>query len=451
MGRSGHWLIVIALVAVVAGVFPAHRQVHAQEHDPQAVAQALVDNVLKGDFEAATADFDAAMQAALSADALKQGWQSLEQQVGAFQQQIGVRTQQVQGYTVVVITLQFEKAALDVQVSVDAQGKVGGLHTSPANSATPPPPYELPDYADSTVYEEQDVAVGAGTEWELPGTLTLPVGDGPFPAVVLVHGSGPNDRDETIAGNKPFRDLALGLASQGIAVLRYDKRTLVYGQKMAAMSDLTVQDETISDALAAVALLRETDKIDPARIVVLGHSLGANLAPRIGQQDPSIAGLILMAGNARPLELLVLQQSEYLAGLDGTITPEEHTQLDAVRAQVIATEHAAPGDDPTMLLFSIPPAYWIDLNAYDPVATAQQVTLPMLFLQGERDYQVTLADFVLWQVGLGGRDDVTFTLYPTLNHLFMAGEGMPSPEEYQTQGHVSADVIRDIASWVHGL
>jgi fermentation-respiration switch protein FrsA (DUF1100 family) len=75
----------------------------------------------------------------------------------------------------------------------------------------------------------------------------------------------------------------------------------------------------------------------------------------------------------------------------------------------------------------------------------------MLFLQGERDYQVTLADFVLWQVGLGGRDDVTFTLYPTLNHLFMAGEGMPSPEEYQTQGHVSADVIRDIASWVHGL
>jgi fermentation-respiration switch protein FrsA (DUF1100 family) len=269
--------------------------------------------------------------------------------------------------------------------------------------------------------------------------------------VVLVHGSGPNDRDETIAGNKPFRDLALGLASQGIAVLRYDKRTLVYGQKMAAMSDLTVQDETISDALAAVALLRETDKIDPARIVVLGHSLGANLAPRIGQQDPSIAGLILMAGNARPLELLVLQQSEYLAGLDGTITPEEHTQLDAVRAQVIATEHAAPGDDPTMLLFSIPPAYWIDLNAYDPVATAQQVTLPMLFLQGERDYQVTLADFVLWQVGLGGRDDVTFTLYPTLNHLFMAGEGMPSPEEYQTQGHVSADVIRDIASWVHGL
>ncbi|HVO68486.1 MAG TPA: alpha/beta fold hydrolase, partial [Aggregatilineaceae bacterium] len=311
MGRSGHWLIMIALVAVVAGVFPAHRQVYAQERDPQAVAQALVDNVLKGDFEAATADFDAAMQATLSANALKQGWQSVEQQVGAFQQQIGVQTQQVQGYMVVVITLQFEKAALDVQVSVDAQGKVAGLYTGPANSAATAlsPPYELPDYADSTAYEEQDVAVGAGTEWELPGTLTSPVGDGPFPAVVLVHGSGPNDRDETIAGNKPFRDLALGLASQGIAVLRYDKRTLVYGQKMAAMSDLTVQDETISDALAAVALLRETDKIDPARIVVLGHSLGANLAPRIGQQDLSVAGLILMAGNARPLELLVLQQT----------------------------------------------------------------------------------------------------------------------------------------------
>ena len=132
---------------------------------------------------------------------------------------------------------------------------------------------------------------------------------------MLVHGSGPNDRDETLGPNKPFRDLAWGLADRGIAVLRYDKRTSVYGGKMAGNKNLTVREETIDDALLAVKLLRGRPDIDPKRIFILGHSLGGMVAPRIGADDPSLAGLIILAGATRPLPDVAREQLEYIASL----------------------------------------------------------------------------------------------------------------------------------------
>src|SRR5690606_19348563 len=127
----------------------------------------------------------------------------------------------------------------------------------------------------------------------LPGTLALPKGKAPgagFPAVVLVHGSGPQDRDETVGANRPFLDIARGLAAQGIAVLRYDKRTQARPQDFAA-GDYTVDDETTNDAITAVAALGAAEGIDPDRIHVLGHSQGAMLAPRIAAHSGHVAGL----------------------------------------------------------------------------------------------------------------------------------------------------------------
>ena len=149
----------------------------------------------------------------------------------------------------------------------------------------------------------------------MPATLTIPNGTGPFPAVVLVHGSGPNDRDETYGPNKPFKDIAWGLASVGIVVLRYEKRTKQYPQESAAIQNFTVQDETIYDALAAVELLNNSSIVDHSKIFVLGHSLGGMLAPRIALQESQIAGLIILAGATRHLEDLMLEQTRYLANL----------------------------------------------------------------------------------------------------------------------------------------
>jgi dienelactone hydrolase len=268
-----------------------------------------------------------------------------------------------------------------------------------------------------------------------------------------VHGSGPNDRDETIPPNKPFRDLAWGLASQGIAVLRYDKRTKVYAARLVSeMDTLTVKEEVIDDALEAVALLRDRPEIDAQRIFVLGHSLGGYLAPRIGEADPQIRGLIILAGSARPLEDVILDQMTYILSLSVPDAVARQQQLDVLKMQVelVKDPKRLPAAAASDLPFNVPAAYWLDLNAYQPEKVAQTLKQPMLFLQGESDYQVTREDFQIWQNALGGRSDVQFKLYPGLSHLFMPVEGgqKATPATYSVAGHVDEEVVNEIGGWI---
>jgi dienelactone hydrolase len=269
--------------------------------------------------------------------------------------------------------------------------------------------------------------------------------------VVLVHGSGPNDRDETILANKPFRDLAWGLASRGIAVLRYEKRTKEHGAKFVAtvLSQLTVKEETIDDALSAVAQLRATDGIDPKRIFVLGHSLGGTVAPRIGQADPNLAGLIILAGATRPLEDLMVEQTRYLLSLESKPSEEDQANVKELLLEVAKVKKLTAADaSSSSLLLNAPPGYWLDLREHDPLAAVKTLPQPLLILQGGRDYQVTVADYEGWKKALDSRPGVTFKLYPDLNHLFMAGEGKSTPAEYEHPGHVAESVITDIAEWI---
>ena len=161
------------------------------------------------------------MRGALPAEKLRAAWTSTTQAAGAFDRRISTRTETRGAFRIAVVACAFARANVDVQVVLNADGQVSGLSMRPAASAVASGP---PPYARSGSYTEQDVTTGAAG-WPLPGTLTMPVGDGPFPAVVLVHGSGPQDRDASMGPNKVFRDIALGLASNGVAVLRYEKRS----------------------------------------------------------------------------------------------------------------------------------------------------------------------------------------------------------------------------------
>src|SRR5688572_12707809 len=211
----------------------------------------------------------------------------------------------------------------------------------------------------------------------------MPAGAGPFPAVVLVHGSGSNDRDTSIGPNKPFRDLAEGLASRGLAVLRYDKRTRTHASRIARLRDFTVKEEVVDDAVAAVKKMRETRGIRADRVFVLGHSLGGMLAPRIAAADPSIAGLILMAAATTPLEQAIVNQARYLAMLDGQVSAEEQMTLDSAAKLAAAVRAIQPSDPPIVSSpFSAPASYWLDLRGYDPTAAASRLKQPMLVLQG---------------------------------------------------------------------
>ncbi len=419
----------------------------ASAEDRASEGQRFVDTLARGDFASAVASFDDTMKAAAPEPKLREMWSTLEGQVGKFRERMSARTESAGAHEIVFVTCQFERASLDVKVVFDASGRIAGLFFSPAQSAER---WQPPVYCDTALFVEHDVTVGTG-EWSLPGTLSLPKSETPRPVVVLVHGSGPHDRDETIGPNKPFADLACGLASRGVAVLRYEKRTQQHRAKLlAGVAGLTVKEETIDDALAAVRLLRATAGVDSQRIYVLGHSLGGMLVPRIGREAPELAGLIVLAGNARPLEDLVLEQSAYLASLSGTTSEATRDELTKLREQVAQVKAlgAAPVAPNEPLLLGIPASYWLDLKGYRPAEEARSLKQSLLVLQGERDYQVTMEDFRLWKEALGSRAGVRMKSYPDLNHLFIAGRGKSTPVEYDKLGHVAEAVIADLVSWI---
>ncbi|HEX8422850.1 MAG TPA: alpha/beta fold hydrolase [Pyrinomonadaceae bacterium] len=345
-----------------------------------------------------------------------------------------------------------DEVRVPLLVRVEAQGiKVvrQGFENLAAVAFGAPAVYKSPAYVVPAAFGVQELTVGAGGEWPLPATLTLPTGKGPFPAVVLVHGSGPNDRDETLGANKPFRDLAEGLASQGIAVLRYEKRTKQHGARMvAAASDFTVRDETIDDALAAVALLRRTAGVDAKKIFVLGHSLGGMLVPRIGQADERIAGFVVFAGATRPLDETLVRQFEYLAALDGTISDAERAQIDDTKRQAARIKELKAGGADKERLLGAPPSYWLDLRGYDPPQAARSLKRPMLVLQGERDFNVTMDDFRNWRTALANHKEIEFKSYPKLDHLFYEGEGAATGADYAQPRNIPKYVVDDIAAWV---
>ncbi len=419
----------------------------AKPEDATAKAIAFLDLLVKGDFQSAVQNFAAPMKAAAPPAKLAEIWSSLQTQMGSYKRRVATRRVKEGIYDVVLVTTAFERATVDLKVVVDEHGRIAGFFIVPAAQEAAPAPADPgpPPYAKPDTFREREVTVGSG-EWAVPGTLAMPVGQGPFPAVVLVHGSGPNDRDETVGAAKPFRDLAWGLASRGIAVLRYEKRTRQHAAKASAIDKPTVQQETIDDALAAAALLRATEGIDPARVYVLGHSLGAMLVPRIGAQDPKIAGFIVMAGAAKPMEDLILEQVTYIAGLDGINSEEEKRRIEEIRGEVAKVKSLQPGA--AEIVLGVPASYWLDLRGYNPAEAAKALKQPLLVLQGERDYQVTPANLAAWKKALADRPDVTFKSYPGLNHLFIAGAGLSGPAEYQRPGHVAEAVVSDIAAWV---
>ncbi len=299
----------------------------------------------------------------------------------------------------------------------------------------------------------ESIIVGAGSDYPLNGLLTFPDNlEKPVPAVVMVHGSGPSNMDEKVMRLTPFRDLAEGLARHGIASLRYDKRTFAHARRMAKAGTLTVKEETIDDALLAAELLKKDARVDPDGIFLLGHSMGAMLAPRIDAEGADVKGMILMAATPYRLEEVVLRQLRQAAGnsVMGRIVGLEHL----IYAKKFSGLYEMPDEEAKKKKFAgnLSLYYFKEMGQKTTAAYLAESRKPVLILQGEKDFQVLAQDdFKKLRELLADRENTVFRLYPALNHLFVPAvynSILKAAKDYGIERHIGEDVIRDIASFI---
>ena len=350
------------------------------------------------------------------------------------------------------VPVRFRRARLALGLTLTPYGGLLGLNFVPMGMAGLGRTWEAPAYAPEKGFSEEEVEVGPPT-LRVKGTLTLPDGAERCPCVVLLAGSGPMDRDSTVDACKPFKDLALGLAGQGVATLRFDKVTHTHGAKVRKNKAFTPTDEYLDHALDAVRQALAHEKIRAGCVVVLGHSLGGYVAPKLVEMETRIAGCVLMATPSVPIHHSALKQLRHFAAMDEEPTETAREQIAELEKQCELADSEALNTSTAaaQLPLGLGPAYLLDLRNFRPIETAGSLTVPVLVLQGGRDYQVTAhEDFEDWRTGLRNKPDATLRVDEKLDHLFIAGEGPSTALDYNTPGHVDEQVVREISQWIFG-
>lgn len=372
-----------------------------------------------------------------AADALEQYWRGLYSQYSVAEAVGEVR---VDGDKATV-TLAFENGTETATLRVDGDAITAVSFT---------PEYEPPAYADENAFSERDVTIDAG-DVSLGGVLTVPDGDGPFPGVVLVHGAGVHDPDGTAGNTKLLKDLAWGLASAGIATLRYEKR----------LTDHEVPDEAYTldrvvtdDAIAAVDELAAAADVDDDALFVAGHSQGGTAAPRIADRHGSVAGVINLDGTADsvfdPAHADIIR---YEMDPEGDLDEEQEAALETERETAQRIAEGDFTDDET--LWGQPGVWHRSLLQYDPTATASDLEAPVFVLKtcrADEESQPELVAFAHDDAGMWrGADLVTGSrveLYEGLDHYFQTGAAPSSPLGLYFGGNVDKGVVDDLVAWI---
>ncbi|PTT40028.1 hypothetical protein DBR28_06420 [Chryseobacterium sp. HMWF028] len=383
--------------------------------------------LVEKNIEKAHSYFDPSVAGQIPVEQLKAITEQLQGQLGGLKNILEVNNEG----NIYYYYTEFEKTKLDVQLTFGESNKLLGFFLVPHKT------FEKRD--EKTTLKIKSDAI------ELNGTLLIPPSNDKKKLVIFVHGSGAHDRDETIGENKPFKDIAEYLLNNGIASYRYDKRTYSYPETFTEKS--TVEEETINDAVNTALYFKNNADFKGYQIIILGHSQGAYMMPEIAKKA-QVSKYIFIAGNARPLQDLIVEQYEYLHTLDPAKVPAEAVQ--EVKTQVAFLNSSkfnlnSPASD---LPLGQSAAYWQYLKNYDQLNEVKKIKTPMFFAQGGRDYQVTEKDFNLWKNGLKNDKTAVFKFYPALSHLFIAGSGKPSPKVYETKGKVDEQFLKDLTQFI---
>jgi dienelactone hydrolase len=408
-------------------------------------ADSFFDTMDKGNFEEAHGFFDESVKGQITPDELKLFWLRLGNSMGTYESVDGAKNSIKGDYFQVILTCGFSKGTQTFTFVFNKSEKLLGFFVTPVAADAE---YAAPAYADTTLYKETEINIKF-EEGQMAGVFTSPKNASNFPVVIMVHGSGPSDMDETVGPNKPFKDLAAGLAAKGIGSIRYVKRSMVYPRIFNKA--FTVKEEVIDDALSAINLANTLPGVNKSQIYVLGHSLGGMLAPRIATLAPSLNGIILAAAPARKLSDLILEQNTFFYKSSGDTSAAGKKQFLESSIEIDKSRLLKLGDiAPDSVILGAPATYWIDLNNHDQLATSKKIKNRILILQGGNDFQVSVQDFNIWRTTLASNKNASFKLYPDLNHLLSTQKEKGTGAQYRIPANVNADLINDISIWIKG-
>ncbi|MCL2707636.1 MAG: alpha/beta fold hydrolase [Defluviitaleaceae bacterium] len=404
--------------------------------EDEARAERFLELLSSGSYADARAGFDKAMQSALSERQLKSLWEGLVSAHGELVGFIDSSSFGHDGYEIVLSTARHENRGVVYRVVFSGDGRVAGFFIDELVDI-----YETSHYMidEPEGFAEYPVVIGQGTDFPLKGILSVPDEfDGPLPAVVLVHGSGPGDMNLNAYGIAAFRDVAEYLSARGVAVLRYNKRTFEHGSKFSETfgNGFTVFEETIEDALRAKKLLEGDPRIDNEKIYVAGLSLGGMLAPRIASTG-DFAGAIIMAGSPRSLIDIIRDQNVYFVGLQEIGEEERAAALDEAFEAIdrLAGER-----------------YYMEMDEKPAANYLTNTDTPFLIMQGSKDFQVYAdVDYALYKEIAGDKNNFTFRLYDGLTHLFTRSTmEYPTTDDYIRGARVDEEPLADMLEWLNG-
>ncbi|UKT62760.1 alpha/beta hydrolase [Pedobacter mucosus] len=388
--------------------------------------------------------FDANLKTKLTEESLKKLWTDIGTKLGKAESFDAIQSKAQGEFFAVTVEGKFANGDQNFLLGFNKEQKIVGLFLAPAKSAAA---YVKPIYADTNLYKEKSVYLTTPGH-QLAAIITTPKNIKNFPVVVFVHGSGPSDMDETVGSNKPFKDLAAGFASKGIASIRYVKRTLIYANEFN--KPFTVKEEVLDDATAAIALAKTVEGANPKAIYVFGHSLGGMLAPKIATTSAEIAGVVLAAAPARRFTDLIIEQNNYMFNLSKDTTAANKKQLADAILEINKSKISQLGTTvkPDSIILGLPAKYWVDINNYNQVAVAKTLKQRIYVLQGGNDFQVSKSDFDLWNTAIGKKKNVTVKYYPELNHLLSIQTEKGTTAQYQIPVSVSETLVNDVATWI---
>lgn len=418
----------------------------AEEEEALQVAREILEALAEGRYEEAYERSTPPMQEAVKEP---QGYEAIWSQLcayGEYQQILDLNLQENSVYTTVLADCRFGETVLTLQITLDQEFLFNGFFI---NAALTRPMQRQEEKA-----EAETLLIRPGEEDETAAQLLLPEGEGPFPAVILIHGSGPLDMNASVYGFNLFEKMAEALCEKGIASIRYDKYTFAHASLLneEAMKTFTVSREYFDDVAACAKILAADPRI--SHIYLLGHSQGGMLVPRmlLEIKNEKISGGVLLASS--PLPLWEIQYAQNLTAIENTFGQERFealAMLEEEREKAASLPFLTESELEDLTVFGLPAVYQRDEMSVDAAGAVREAGLPLLIVQGGNDWQVTPENGIeQWKRRLTGVDGITYLEYRQMNHLLAEQNGKPAGDEtdYQNLRGISKEMIADLAEWI---